>query len=152
MKYHSYYRILKDLKKESKTVCYTISLTLQNSEPPMDNYSKDERKGLRELQSETSIAILPAMTLKHLKALKDNRFTDNKLCDYQKPTDSPAPRFYGQPKVSIGPVVGCGSPLYSLNKYIANIFKVYVKHGSNNAKNSTTCSDFIRNVAIEDGN
>ena len=35
-------------------------LTLQNSKPPKDNLSKDERKALKELQSDTSIVILPA--------------------------------------------------------------------------------------------
>ena len=38
-------------------------------------------------------------TLKQLKVLKDNEFIDNKLYYYLKPTDSPAPRFYGQPKI-----------------------------------------------------
>ena len=33
-----------------------------------------------------------------LKVLNDNEFTDNKLYYYLKPTESPAPRFYGQPK------------------------------------------------------
>ena len=37
-------------------------------------------------------------TLKQLKALKDNKFIDNKLHYYLKPTDLPGPRFYGQPK------------------------------------------------------
>ena len=84
---------------------------------------------MKELQSDTSIVILPAdkgrstvrtiwkkcvdhisngpyqllkkdpttkiksKTLKQLKVLKDNEFTDNKLHYYLKPTDSPAPRF-----------------------------------------------------------
>ena len=37
--------------------------------------------------------------LKQLKVLKDNKFIDNKLYYYLKPTGSPAPRFYGQPKL-----------------------------------------------------
>ena len=49
-------------------------------------------------------------TLKQLKVLKDNEFIDNKLYYYLKPTDSPAPRFYRQPKmhkpgVPIHPIV-----------------------------------------------
>ena len=74
----------------------------------------------------------------------------------RKPTDSPAPRFYGQPKihqpgVPIRPIVSySGSPLYSLNKYMANILKAYVKDEKNNAKNSTTFSNYIRNAPIED--
>ena len=173
------------------------SLTLQNSEPLKDNPFKDERKALKELQSDTSVVILPAdkgrstvilkhedylekcmdhinngpyqllkkdpttkikaKTLKQLKVLKDNEFIDNKLYYYLKPTDLPAPRFYGQPNmhkpgVPIRPIVSyIGSPLYNLNKYIANILKAYVKDKNNNAKNSTTFSKYIRNVPIEDG-
>ena len=95
-------------------------------------------------------------TSKQLKVLKDNEFTDNKLYYYLKPTDSPAPRFYGQPKihkpgVPIRPIVSySGSLLYNLNKYIANILKAYVRDENNNAKNSTTFSNYIRNVPIED--
>ena len=37
-----------------------ITLTLQNSKPPKDNLSKDERKALKELQSDTSVVYLPA--------------------------------------------------------------------------------------------
>ena len=93
-----------------------------------------------------------AKTLKQLKVLKNNEFIDNKLYYYLKLTGSPAPRFYGQPKkhkpgVPIRPIVSySGSPLYNLNKYIANI----LKDGNNNAKNSTTFSNYIRNVPIED--
>ena len=72
---------------------------------------------------------IKAKTLKQLKVLKDNEFIDNELYYYLKPTDSPAPSFYGQPQihkpgVPIRPIVSySGSPLYSLNKYIANIHK-----------------------------
>ena len=72
---------------------------------------------------------IKAKTLKQLKVLKDNKFIDNKLYFYLKPTDSPAARFYGQPKrrragVPIRPIVSySGSPLYNLNKYIANILE-----------------------------
>ena len=131
---------VKDLEKEeADTIRAKISLTLQNSKPPKDNLSKDERKALKKLQSDTSIVILPAdkgrstiilnredylekcmdhinngpyqllkkdpttiiktKTLEQLKALKDNKFIGNKLYYYLKPTDSPAPRLYGQPKI-----------------------------------------------------
>ena len=189
---------VKDLEKEeADTIRAKVSLRLLNSKPPKDNLSKDERKALKELQSDTSIVILPAdkgrstvifnredylekcmdhinngpyqllkkdpttiikaKTLKQLKVLKNNKFIDNKLYYYLKPTDSPAPRFYGQPKihqpvVPIRPIVSySGSPLYNLNKYITNILKTYVKHENNNAKNSTTFSNYIQNVPIEDG-
>ena len=95
-------------------------------------------------------------TMKQLKILKNNEFIDNKLYYYLKPTYSPAPRFYGQPKIHkpgipIRPVVSySGSPLYNLNKCIANFLKAYVKHENSNAKISTTFSNYIRNVPIED--
>ena len=72
------------------------------------------------------------------------------------PFDLAAPKFYGQPKihksgVPIRLVVSYrGSPLYNLKKYIVNILKGYVKDENNNAKNSTTFSNYIRNVPIED--
>ena len=40
--------------------------------------------------------------------------------------------------------------MYNLNKFIANILKAYVQDENNNAKNSTTFSNYIRNVSIED--
>ena len=162
----------KDLEKEEITICAKVSLTLQNSKPPKDNLSKDERKALKEFQSDTSIIILPAdkgrsivilncedylekcmdhinngpyqllkkdpttkiktKILKQLKVIKDNKFIDNKLYYYLKPTDSPVPRFYGQPKihkprVTIRPIVSySGSLLYNLNKYIANMLKMKI--------------------------
>ena len=39
----------------------------------------------------------------------------------------------------------------SLNKYTTNILKASVKDENNNAKNSTTFSNYIRNVPIEHG-
>ena len=51
---------LKDLEKEeADTMCTAISLTLKHSKTPKDNLSKDERKALKELQSNTSDVILP---------------------------------------------------------------------------------------------
>ena len=49
-------------------------------------------------------AKVKAKTLKQLKALKDNEFTDNKvycyiILYYLKPTDSLASRFHNQPKL-----------------------------------------------------
>ena len=77
---------------------------------------------------------IKAKTLKQSMASKDNEFIDNKLYHYVKPIDSPAPRFYGQPKMHIpgAPIpviVSCrGSQLYNFNKYIANILKAFVKN------------------------
>ena len=52
---------IKDLEKEeAETIRAKVSLTLQNQKTPKDNLSTDERKSLKELQSDTSIVILPA--------------------------------------------------------------------------------------------
>ena len=52
---------VKDLeKKEADTIHAKISFTLQNSKPPKNNLSADERKVLKELKSDTSTVILPA--------------------------------------------------------------------------------------------
>ena len=41
---------------------------------------------------------IKAKTLKQVKALKDNKRSNKNLFYYLKPTNSPAPRFYRQPK------------------------------------------------------
>ena len=43
-----------------------------------------------------------------------------------------------------------GSPLYNLNNYTPNTLKVYVKDENSNGESSTTSSNYIRNVPIED--
>ena len=99
---------------------------------------------------------LKAKTLKQLKVLQDTEFIDDKLHYYLKSTDSSAPRLYGQtkihkPGVPIRSVASqSGSPLYSLNKYIGNILKAYVKDENNIVNNSTMISDYIRNVPSKD--
>ena len=47
-------------KEEADTIRAKVSLTLQNSKPPKDNLPKDERKALKEIQSNASVIILPA--------------------------------------------------------------------------------------------
>ena len=49
--------------------------------------------------------------------------------------------------ILLRPIIGF--PLYSLSKYIANILKACVKYENNNAQNSTTFSNYIRNASIE---
>ena len=88
--------------------------------------------------------------------------TSSLIISYIIPTDSPASRFYAQSKMDkpgfpIRPIVlYSGSPLYNLNKYTANILKAENnkmierwKNENNNAKNSTTFSNYIRNVPIK---
>ena len=90
-----------------------------------------------------------------LKALKDGEYVD-KLYFYLKPANSPNSRFEVQPKlqkpgVSIRHIISySGSILYNLNKYIADILKAYVEDKNKSAENSTTFSNYIRNVLIED--
>ena len=53
--------VVKDLEKEiADTIRAKVSFILPNSKPPKDDLSNDERKALKELQPDTSIAILPA--------------------------------------------------------------------------------------------
>ena len=85
----------------------------------------------------------------------DNRFTDNKICYYLKPTDSPASKFYHHPKIHQPGVatqfVSCSSSLLcNLSTYLATILKAYVKDENNKVKDSTMFSDYIRNVPYED--
>ena len=50
---------------------------------------------------------IKAKTLTELKDLRDNEFIHNKLYSYIKLTDSPAPRFCGQPKIHYPGVAIC---------------------------------------------
>ena len=50
---------VKDLQREeADTILVKIIFTLRNSQPPKDNFSKDERKALKELESDKTIVIL----------------------------------------------------------------------------------------------
>ena len=52
---------VKDIGKEEADMTHVkTSLTLQHSTPLKDNFSWDQRKALKELQSDTLIVILPA--------------------------------------------------------------------------------------------
>ena len=55
---------VKDLENEmADRICAKIGLQLQNSRTLNDNFSKNERKALKELQFDTSILILPILSL-----------------------------------------------------------------------------------------
>ena len=126
-----------------------------NREDYLEKCMDHINNGPYQLLKKDATTKIKTKTLKQLKVLKDNEFIDNKLY-YLKPTDSPAPRFYGQPKihkpgVPIRPIVSYSSSLlYNLNKYRASILKVYVQDENNNTKNSTTFSNYIGNFPIED--
>ena len=52
---------VKDLEKEERNIISAKkALTLQNSKPLKGNLSRNVRKALKELQSDTSVVILPA--------------------------------------------------------------------------------------------
>ena len=133
------------------------STLILNREDYLEECMDPINNGQYQLLKKDPTAKPKAKILKQLKVLKDYEVIaiGNKLYNYLKPTDSPAPGFYGQPKVHkpgvpLRPVVSYSdSPLYN-NKYIANILKAYVKDENNKAKNSTTFSNYIRNVPIED--
>ena len=55
--------------------------------------------GPYQLLKKDPTAKIKAKALKQLKTLRYNKFIDNKFYYYLKSTDSPAPRFYGQPKI-----------------------------------------------------
>ena len=151
---------LKELQYDTSIVILPAdkgrSTVILNREDYLEKCMDNINDGPYQLLKKEPTTRIKAKTLKQLKVLKDNEFIDNKLYCYLKPTDSPAPRFYGQPKiqkagVAMHPIVSySGSPLNNLNKYIANILKAYVKHENNNAKNYTTFSNYIRNVPIKD--
>ena len=151
---------MKELQSDTSIVILPAdkgrSTVILNCEDYLEKCMDHINNGPYQLLKKDPTTKIKAKTLKQLKVLKDNELIDNKLYYYLKPTDSPAPRFYGQskihkPGVPIRPIVSySASPLYNLNKYIANILKTYVKHKNNNAKNSTVFSNYIRNVPIED--
>ena len=104
------------------------STVVLNCEDYLEKCRDHINNGWYQLPKKDPTTKIKTKTLKQLKVLKDNTFTDNKLYYYLKPTDSPAPRFYGQPKirkpgVPIRPIISySGSPLYSLNKFIAKAY------------------------------
>ena len=54
---------------------------------------------LNHLLQENPTTKIKAKMMKHLKALKECEFINNKLYYYVQPTDSPVPKFYCQPKI-----------------------------------------------------
>ena len=80
---------------------------------------------------------IKAKTLTELKDLKANEFIDNKLYSYIILTDSPAPRFCGQPKIH-----------YPRSGDMSLLFHIVALHY--NLKSSTAFSNYIRNITIID--
>ena len=87
--------------------------------------------------------------LKKLKSLKDRNIIDQSLYYKLKPLDSPAPRFYGLPKIHktgtpIRPIVSyTGIPLYNISKYVANILSSYIRKEGRHSENSKVFLEYI---------
>ena len=73
------------------------STVILNHEDYLEKCMDHINNGPYQLLNKDPTTKIKTKTLKKLKVLKDNKFIDNKLY-YLKPTDSPAPRFYGQQK------------------------------------------------------
>ena len=91
-----------------------------------------------------------------LKDLKSKELIDQQLYNKLKPTDSPAPRFYGLPKIHktgtpLRPIVSyTGTPLYKLSKYVAGILSSYIEREGRNSINSKVFSEYVRTLHIND--
>ena len=88
-----YRRTVKDPKKEqADTIRAKINLSLQKSKPPKDNFSKDECKTLKEVQSDTSIVVLPVEKVRSTVTL--NRVEYLEKCMDQTNKDNEEERVY----------------------------------------------------------
>ena len=75
-------------KEETDSICAKVRLILQNSKPPKYNLSKDERKTLKKLHSDSSIVILPAEKGRSIAILNREDYLQKcmdhiKNCPYQ---------------------------------------------------------------------
>ena len=75
------------------------STVILNREDYLEKYMDHINNGPYQLLKKDPTAKIKTKILKPLKVLKDNVFIDDKLCYYLKSNDSPAPRFYVQPKI-----------------------------------------------------
>ena len=126
-------KALKELQSDTSVVCLPAdkgrSTVILNREDYLEKCMDHINNAPYQLHKKDPTTKIKTKTLKQLKVLKDSEFIDNKIYYYIKPLDSPAPRFYGQPKihklgVPIRPIVSySGSLLYNLNKYIADSLK-----------------------------
>ena len=107
-------KLWKELQSDTSIVTLpagqSISTIILNREDYLEKCMDHINNGPYQLLKKYPTSKIETKTLKQLMALKDNEFIDNKLYYYLKPTDSPAPRFYGQPKthkpgLSIRPIV-----------------------------------------------
>ena len=75
------------------------STVIFNREDYLEKCRNHINNGPYQLLKKDPTTKIKTKTLKQLNILKNNEFIDNKLYYFLTPTDSPAPRFYGQPKI-----------------------------------------------------
>ena len=94
---------MKELQSDTLTVILPAeksrSTVILNREDYLEKCMDHINNGPYQLPKIDPTTKIKAKTVKQLKALKDNELIDNKLYYYLKPTDSPAHRFYGHPKI-----------------------------------------------------
>ena len=94
---------MKELQSDTSIVILPAdkgrSTVILNREDYLEKCMDHINNGPYQLLKKDPTTKIKAKTLKQLKVLKDNEFIDNKLYYYLNPTDLPAPRFYGQPKI-----------------------------------------------------
>ena len=107
-------KLWKELQSDTSIVTLpagqSTSSIIFNREDYLEKCMDHMKNGPYQLLKEYPTPKIETKSLKQLMPLKDNEFIDNKLYYYLKPTDSPAPRCYSQPKthkpgVPIRPIV-----------------------------------------------
>ena len=93
----------KELQSDTSIVILSAnkgrSTVILNHEDYLEKCMDHINNGPYQLLKKDPTTKIKTKTLKQLKLLKDNEFIDTKLYYYLKPTNSPAPRFYDQPKI-----------------------------------------------------
>ena len=107
-------KLWKELQSDTSIVTLpagqSTSSIIFNRENYLEKCMDHMKNGPYQLRKEYPTTKIETKSLKQLMALKDNEFINNKLYYSLKPTDSPAPRCYSQPKthkpgVPIRPIV-----------------------------------------------
>ena len=95
---------MKELQSDTSSVFLPAhkgrSTVILNLEDYLEKCMDHINNGPYQLLKKDPTTKIKTKTLKQLKVLKDNQFIGNKLYYYLKPTESPAPRFYGQLKIN----------------------------------------------------
>ena len=76
-----------------------MSTVILNREDYLEKCMDHINIGPYQLLKKDPTTKIKTKTLEQIKVLKDNELIDNELYYYLKPTDTPAPRLYGQSKI-----------------------------------------------------